>query len=96
MKDLKWDKCERLSSSGKFPPDNVIKPFRLVKPGMTASASLSGARIDITITGELKPDCLYSGIVKRIYGAGKPPADLNLGDEVSLPLEFICHLNQDT
>jgi len=96
MKNIKWDTCERLTSSGKLPPNKVIMPFRLVKPGMTASASLSGTRIDITITGELKPGYLYSGIVKRIDGTGKSPADLNIGDEVSLPLEFICHLNQDT
>ena len=95
MKYIKWDTCERLTSSGKLPPNKVIKPFRLIEPGMTASASLSGINVDITITGALKPDYLYSGIVKRIDGKGKTPADLNIGDEVSLPMENICHLNQD-
>ena len=95
MKNIKWDECEQLTSSGKLPPNKVIKPFRLVELGMTASASLSGTRIDITITGVLNPGYLYSGIVKRIDTTGTSLADLKIGEEVTLPLEYICHLNQD-
>lgn len=95
MKTPIWDNCKTLTSIHKHERGQPSKPFRLVSPGMTATACLAGKRIDIKITATQENDLSFIGIVSWIDTGDRTKIDLQVGDTVVIPLDKICHLNQD-
>ena len=94
MKTPIWDKCKTLTSIHKHERGKPQIPFRLVKPGMTATASISGKNVDILISSEISPN-LFEGVVKWVDSRNTTTIDIIVNDVVSIPLDKISHLNQD-
>ncbi len=94
MKTVKWDECTMLSAGHTWNQGEVIKEFRDVQPGMTVISVCQGilvfTRVD-RVTGERG----IEGTVVRIDNEAESDLPLVLGDEVAIPWDRACHVDQD-
>ena len=94
MKATQWDEFDEHTITRKRVKGEPYIPICHVAPGMTATASLSGSRVDISITAVIDT-CKYEGVVKRINSRAKSKINIKVGDTVVVFFKNIHALNQD-
>lgn len=94
MNTIQWDIHDSHTFMQKHEKGKTLHPPCLIAAGMTATASVSGKQVDISITSVLEP-CVYEGVVKWIDTRDRTPINIAVGDKVSIQFMNLIKVNQD-
>jgi predicted RNA-binding protein with TRAM domain len=62
---------------------------------MTGTAFHTEDRVDIRIDHVLEENFRFAGVIVRIHTDDETSGDLMAGDEVTISIDKICHIDQD-
>ena len=94
MNIITWDIHYSHTFMQKHEKGKFLHPPCLIETGMTATASVSGKQVDISITSVLDP-YVYEGVVTWIDTRDRTPINIAIGDKVSFQFMNLIKVNQD-